>query len=397
MGPGFHSGWVLGLALALSPSEVQATPFIPTDDAQVLEILRATPGDLRTRELRQLRSELSRRPGDLDLAVRLASRYYRIALAEGDPRYIGYAQAALLPWWHQSELPLEVLVLRAGLLQFRHEFGPALADLDQAIKRDPRHAQAWALRAAIHTVLARYPEAKRDCQALKGLASDLIALACSLAVDASTGKAGPSYDALSRALDQDFPASSDQKLWVLTRLAEIAQRLGWAEAADQRFRQALQLNIEDAYLLAAYADFLLDQGRAKEVVSLLSDKVRNDVLLVRLALAEKAMGHPAAREHEATIQARIEAARLRQDRLHLGDEARFALYFLNRPDEALKLAQANWDSGQHEARDARILLDAAIAARSPAGAKAALEWLEVNRHEDVYLNRLASRLRELNP
>ena len=37
--------------------------------------------------------------GDADTALRLARRYYAEPAAEGDPRYLGYAQAALGPWW----------------------------------------------------------------------------------------------------------------------------------------------------------------------------------------------------------------------------------------------------------------------------------------------------------
>ncbi len=55
--------------------------------------------DTRQRELRELRLALAAQPGNADLAVRLARRYYDEVAAEGDPRYIGYAQAALAPWW----------------------------------------------------------------------------------------------------------------------------------------------------------------------------------------------------------------------------------------------------------------------------------------------------------
>ena len=52
------------------------------------------------------------------------------------------------------------------------------------------------------------------------------------------------------------------------------------------FKQALALGRRDPYLLGAYADLLLDQGRAREAAELLKNENRADGLLLRLALAE---------------------------------------------------------------------------------------------------------------
>ncbi|HEY6898066.1 MAG TPA: hypothetical protein VI279_12465, partial [Rhodocyclaceae bacterium] len=165
------------------------------------------------------------------------------------------------------------------------------------------------------------------------------------------------------------------------------------QEAEDRYRAALALGITDQYLLTGYAEFLLDLKRPAEVVKLLQDKTRNDVLLLRLALAEHALGDPAAAEHQAALQSRIDAARLRLDKLHLSDEAIFELVFLKHPEAALKLALENWNLQQREPSDARILMEAALAARQPAAAAPALEWQARNRHEDVILLRLAAELK----
>src|SRR5438874_1053363 len=69
-----------------------ADPYEPSSDSQILERLFAQKIPPALRETRKLRAELSRRPGDLDLALALAQRYLALARAEGDPRYAGYAQ-----------------------------------------------------------------------------------------------------------------------------------------------------------------------------------------------------------------------------------------------------------------------------------------------------------------
>ena len=371
-------------------------PFIPANEAMVLEQLPFRANDPTARELGRLRNELSSDPRNLDKAIILAQRYYQLALAEGDPRFIGYAQAALAPWWGLAEPPVPVLVLRATLRQYNHDFTNALADLAQATRREPRNGAAWALRAAIHMVQADYAAARKDCGNLPGLASELIVLACAAAVDNLNGQAEKSYNSLRQAYISSVTVSPDEKLWILTRLAEMADRLGRSREADAYFKAALALNITDAYLLAVYAEFLLDENRPREVVDLLKGKERSDVLLVRLALAEKALALPQAKEHAAAIRARFDAARLRADKLHIQDEARFYLYFLNDSKEALRLAQENWQT-QREPSDARMLLEAALAAKDVAAARPVMTWLAQSRIEDRHLQKLAAAIRELKP
>src|SRR6187401_3009104 len=94
-------------AFALS-SPAWAKPFVPTDDAQVLERL-PDRSSVEYRELKLLKAKAAAEPGDVDAAVALADAYYGISRREGDPRYLGYAQAALTPWWKDPEAPTAVL------------------------------------------------------------------------------------------------------------------------------------------------------------------------------------------------------------------------------------------------------------------------------------------------
>lgn len=373
-----------------------AAPYAPTSDLQVLERLPFKPGDPVAREMAQMRGELQRNPRNQDVAVRLARRYYEMVAEEGDPRYLGYAQAALAPWWDLPTPPIEVQVLRASLAQFRHDFSGAVADLTRVIEREPTHPQARALRATIHIVQARYQDARADCRALRGVTSDLIALGCEAMVDGLTGNAASAYQRLNEALKGHSEASAAERLWVLMRLAEMAQRLGRTEIAEGHFKQALALGITDTFLFAAYSDFLLDQKRPAEVIALLKDKTRSDTLLLRLVFAERTLKLPQAKEREATLAARYAAAQLRGDTVHQQEEARFALNVQNDPQKALRLAQENWKV-QLEPRDARIFLEAALAAKDPAAARPVLQWLADSHIEDRTLLSLAQQLKEVRP
>lgn len=376
--------------LAVLPSA--AAPRIPGDDREVVERLPLRARDPAGAELRALRAAARASSADPAAVAPLVRRYFELAMAEGDPRYVGYAQAALAPWAGAEGVPAEVLVLRALLRQYRHDFEGALADLALAVQRDPQDEEAHAWRAAIHMVRADYPAATRECAALVPLAEELQATGCRAYVEATTGRTREGYVRLLGALERAERAGARSRLWAYTRLAEMSARLGDAAAAERHFKSALALGLSDNFLLAAYADFLLEQRRPREVVALLRERTRSDTLLLRLALAERDLGLPEAARHAQMLGERFAAEAQRAERLHLGEEARYLLELRGDANAALAAAAENWKS-QREPRDALILLEAARAARKPAAAAPVLDWLARSGFEHERMRRLAAELR----
>jgi Tfp pilus assembly protein PilF len=366
---------------------VLATPFVPTSDSQILERLPFPASDPAVRELRTLSNELARRPDNLPLAIRVTQANLELGRVTGDPRYAGYAQAALSPWWNLEQAPQAVLVLRATLHQRMHEFEAALADLATVLKTDPRNVQARLTRATLLQVQGSYDFARNDCRTLQSLTQELVWIACLSSVDGVTGQLHESYARLRAALDESRNAERAVRSWVLTSLAEMAARAGMALEAEAHFRAALSLTPPDTYLLGTYADFLLDHERFAEVTSLLRDKTRADPLLLRYALALESRASTELSDRVGQLRDRFAASRLRGDRLHLREEARFALHLLNTPEAALKLAQENWRL-QKEPADVRILLEAALGAHDGAAVDGVREWLRNSRLEDVQLQRI---------
>jgi len=355
-----------------------AAPYTPKDDSTVLERLPMRRSDPVAAELRQLRG------------AALARRYFELAMGQGDPRYVGYAEAALRR--AENDAPAEVLFVRGLLKQYRHDFNGALADLEGALKQAPEHIGARAWRAAIFMVRAEYAAAREECRALEPLASDLLAAGCRAAVDGATGKARAAYDELKAELEARPDAAAEIRLWALTRLAEFAGRFGEPVLAERHFREALALGVRDDFLLAAYADFLLEQGRPQEVGTLLKKWGQSDNLLLRVALAAKAQNLPEAQKHAQALGERFAAAGLRGERLHLAEEARYWLDLKGDPNAALAAASENWKS-QREPRDAAVLLEAALAAGERKAAAPVLRWLDDSGFEDARLRLLAARLR----
>jgi tetratricopeptide (TPR) repeat protein len=367
----------------------QAAPFVPESDSQVLERLPFTASDPVIRELRALHGRLKDEPNNLPLAIRLARGYLELGRVTGDPRYAGYAQAALAPWWDLNQPPEEILVLRATLRQRVHQFDAALADLATVLSANPRNSQARLTRATVLQVQGAYEAAREECLALRNLTQELVGIACLASVNGATGKLGESYLELRTALDRQRYVQPGVRSWVQTNLAEMAARAGMAEDAQRHFREALALDAADNYLLGAYADFLLDQGHPEEVIALLQDKTRADPLLLRYALALKAQRSNEFAPQVEQLRDRFEASRLRGDRVHVREEARFTLHLLNDPKTALTLARENWQV-QKEPADIRILLEAALAAHDAAEADAARDWLRKTGLEDFQIGKISS-------
>ncbi|MDF0645413.1 MAG: hypothetical protein P0111_15390 [Nitrospira sp.] len=379
--------------LAVSHSgETTAEPYRPEQAAQVLERLSFKPTDPVEREVRALRNRLAADPRNLDLAVQLAARYIERGRSEGDPRFLGQAQAVLAPWWNEPMPPPAALLLRATISQHGHEFDRALGDLDQVLVAQPTNAQAWLTKAAILQVQARYDDARRACQPLGRLAPRHVILTCLSDIAGLTGQAAQSQELLS-GLRNDPRVSVHEGIWIRTVLAEIAARTGDVTTGEQYFSEAVKTGVKDQYLLAAYADFLLDQGRHREVITLLQHETRADGLLLRLALAEQALGAPSAKDRVAMLAARFAAARERGTNVHVREEARFTLALLRDPHRALQLAQINWQV-QREPADARMLLESALAAGDHEAAKPVLDWLSANHVEGLRLRKLAKRFEE---
>jgi tetratricopeptide (TPR) repeat protein len=370
-------------------AHVCASPYLPKSGTDVLEYL-PTRNDPVQRELRELRTQWAQHPENLLVATRLAKRYVTLARDEADPRYLGYAEAALAAWWRQTRPPKDVLILRATVLQSTHRFGPALADLDLLLQDDPTNAQGWLTRATVLQVQGNGDEAKRSCAHLYGHTVDLVVRTCMLGVASLNGDGPRSYVSLQSALNSSGATDPQMRTWVLTLLAEMAVRLGESSNAERHFLQALSISPADTYLQGAYADFLLDQGRHREVIRMLKDRTRVDGLLLRYALALNAMQDALAMSNVLALQDRFEAATLRGDTVHQREQARFELHLRKNAERALALAQRNWQV-QREPADVRIYLEAARAARDVASEKTILAWLRQTGLQDAALESMKSR------
>jgi hypothetical protein len=376
---------------ALAAAAATAEPYEPRDAGQVLARLTERDG-ADWQAIAALQADLARAPRDAARAAELAHRHLALFRAEGDPRSIAYAQRSLEPWSEDPEPPLEIALKRAEIAQTEHRFDAARAELESILARSPRATEAWLTLAAIDVVRADYAAAQRECSRLVLLEDASVAGGCLAGVQAMSGEAARAYEFLEGQLREPANLPSAIAAWLETLAAEIAEALGRGDAAETHYRAALAAEPRPSiYLLAAYSDFLLRAGRADEVIALLAAAAPADPLLLRLALAEKRAGRDVAKR-VAVLGYRLELALAGLEKTHAREAAYFALHLLERPDIALASALANWTQ-QREAIDARLVLEAALAANRPAAARPVVEWLELNDIEHADLQRLRSKVR----
>src|SRR5262249_52399811 len=150
---------------------------------------------------------------NLRLAVRVAQRFIELGRINGDPRYAGYAQATLAPWWNLERPPEQVRLLRATLRQRNHDFDSALTDLDAVLRFDPRQAQARLTRATVLQVQGAYQRAWDDCVTLRGLVEELVVVTCMTSVGSISGRLQDSYQQLSRTLERRPDVDPNIRSW----------------------------------------------------------------------------------------------------------------------------------------------------------------------------------------
>lgn len=363
------SAWRAGaavLAMAAAMASAGAAPRVPADDNEVVESLPTVAG--WSREARAMRRELQQRPTDAAVAIAAAARYLELARSQGDARYAGHAMGALAHWaaLPPSGTPPAVLVMRATIAQFLHDFDGAEMLLKAALARQPSNAQALITLATIYRVRGRYDDSDAACRALGRVGPALYGLACMAENAGLRGNHGEARDALKTLLEAPSLQAREQagtRQWLLTSLAEIEELAGRPAEAGVAYRLALRAE-RSGYLLLAYSDYLQRAGRSREIPALLDTEARSDAVLLRMAIAARGLEGARTATAAAELKARFDAAAERPgtDAVHAREEAMFALDVEGDARRALDLARLNVQL-QREPIDLLLFARAAVAAK----------------------------------
>lgn len=379
-----HRRLPLALILLCLGATARAEPFVPTEDSLV--VLRIDLPREQER-LHPLERAVESNPADALAVEALAGTYLEIGRRSGEPRYFGRAEALLAPWLDRKPVPAALALQMADIWQYRHDYERALALIDQVLAHDRRQPRGLLMRATLHQTQGRFDAARADCHALLARGETALGTTCLAQVLSMTGSLTTAERLLAALVERSPQLPAGQRVWMLTALADVEERLGRADDAEGHLRQALELDAGDHYARLALADLLLDRGGAGEVVGLLARMPGTEGVLLRRAEAQRQSAPARPGSHAALLRARIEEAMQRGERVHRRDLVRLHLRVLGDERKALAFARDNWRE-QREPADARLLAEAALAARDPATLELLKEWCKRTGYEDRALERM---------
>ena len=355
---------LVSLCLIFNAKAVNAEPYIPESDTQILEYL---PKKLISSDLKidDLVKQFELKPTDEIKREELINAYLQKAKSTGDMRYVSYAQNRLEYWLQETPKSEKARFLNARLMQYEHKFKESIEELNSLLIEYPENTKAWSLLANLYLITGNYDAAKASCKQLSIRTNLTDALICQSNIMIRTGELRKSFKVLNTILPTANKMSAKRRLWLYTSLAEIMIQQGNNEKAGQYLEQAMSLvkdnDFHDAYLSRLNVDYLIQNHKYKKAFSLIYDENNDTALMIRSAmLAKKLDDYVIFDSNKATLSQIFNVEKRRGQSQHLREQALFNLVILESSSIALELAKQNW-SVQKEPEDARILMKSALA------------------------------------
>lgn len=362
--------WCRCLVALCWAGSVTAAPVVPTSDAEVVEHLPARligmPGMLRSAG--SSREAMAALRSDPEQAITRGRALLDEARDRGDPRYAGYALAAIAPWRGDANAPTPIAILAATLAQYQHDFDGSRAMLEAVLAREPGNAQATLTLATIARVQGRYQDSDRRCREVSIRLYQTACLAENMALRGQIDEARKQVAALLALPAVQMANGIGVRQWLLTTLAELEERAGNDDASDTAYRDALSLG-RDSYLTLDYVDFLVAHRRNSQAEALLvaEPKPYGDGVLLRLAIVQRGAKEAEAAASAADLRDRFDAAKERGDAISIhGRELARAMYAVDGDAKgAVAVARDNLRI-QKEPADFLVMAEAARAANDRA-------------------------------
>lgn len=268
----------------------------------------------------------------------------------------------------------DYLYLKARIVQHQHQFDYANELLDSLLTKAPKHAGGWLLKANILLIQSKHQAAEEACKQLFGLTDLLLATSCLLEVQSHKEELlTSSYQKMQMIIERyavqqsTSPTAEDQNfLWMIQVTADMAMRSGSPKQALMHLSRFELADMPLSYI-TLWADAQIMSGNHQQVLSVLtpivmSQPFKDDALLVRLAIAEKALENPRSVDQmplrwKLQIAERVKVRLARNDAFHAADIAKFFIYIDPKPKQALHWARVNYQ--QAKMPDDKALLEEA--------------------------------------
>lgn len=322
---------VLAAALCGCTAAISAKKPAPTPTVEGL-------GDTELR-IARLESKHEKMPDSARAACELAAAYIQRGRETGELGNYTMARDLLRKTMEKHPKDRDTAVTLAWASTIFHDFDTALGLANEAVRADPRDADAWGVVSDCHLELGHYDKAIEAAQKMIDLRPNLASYSRGAQLRWITGDAKGAQYMSSLAIQAG--GNTEAMAWARVQSADMALKVGAYAAAEDGYKKVLGQMPDYRHALAGMARVRSAQGRIAEAEKLMlrATKVGPSVLMLNeLAAIEKLLG----KDPKATL-ARAEAAQKEHMEIGIGgDEPALARVWLGagiKKREALALME----------------------------------------------------------
>lgn len=360
-----------------------ATPYQPKNDFIVLNVEKT---DL----VKIARNKIGNEPESEALLLKTSYKLLQKAKQENNNALFGQIESILM---QQRELVMknnQLKIRYADVLQHRHAFAEAKYYL-----KGINSPEANLLRSTIYQNLGEYANASQECKKIIGQVNIVLASTCLFHAESYRGKLYKSHKALEKINKQFNEEKNDYQLWMLTALADMANRLGLMQKSINYYKKANSLK-PDNHIVSEYVDVLFSHNMQKEVVTLLGANHFDLRLKLRYLRSRKELNkisHVDDLDELKDLKLAVELIELRKDKRHYDTRAEYYIWIEVNPEKAVHWANENWKVSKTP-NSAKLLLLASELKHDAQGLISVREWITKNKIEDYSLDQLVTKLSE---
>ena len=383
----------LGFWAVAAPAAAQER-FLPSASTVVLSSSVHAQGG-RQAALRTLDLAWRAQPQDLNAALPYARAVFTLGLTEGDLRWFGSAKAALAPWWTAADLPADGYFLRGLIKQGFHDFDAGLKDIERAIALEPRRAEFWSWRFALHLLRADMEGARQDTEEIARLFGAQEADVYRAVLLYRTGQPLPAVQILTRAIRLPDNQDASSQDWLGFHLGEAYRVAGQPAQAIALWSQRLKASPQSHLIRLSLAELFNQQGQYAQAKTTALHKADmgslTDALLMQALLASRGLKDPDEARLASQMGARLQSQALRQESLIERPKLIHQIAYGQDVAAGLALSIENWRL-QKEPPDAVLFAQAALALGQAKAAEPVLVWAKKTGYTDPQLGPLMQQL-----
>ena len=357
-----------------------AESFQPNENTVLLKVKKI---DLAKKYKEKMNSNLK----NINKIVRLTKDIIEKAKVSNDDMLYGEIEAVLVENKIIVENSEQLKLYFSKLLQHRHAFKAALDYLESNNSVD-----ANLTRAVILTNIGQYKKASYECKKLIGKSSLLLASTCLLHAESFQGKLLSSYTRLKNVLNNFQEEDKVLKVWAMTALADMANRLGNKNKALLYFSASNKLTPNNAHIMSEMIDVLHalnEQSMIQEILKNDHADIKLNLRYLRSLMITQSYNHSLHHKDLKRLNESILLMELRQDERHYDTRAEYYTWIRLDSKKSYYWAKKNWQVTRTPAA-ARLLVVSEQNVKDSDAIKDVSHWVGNNKIEDSYLLKLLS-------